>query len=229
MHEEVFERGVLTGHETHLPGQGPDPMDAVLAVSQPRDAANETADPEAREREQADAAFAQASPQEDAPAEYRGEEGGGAPEYGEFSWPDGYAADPGVMARFLPLARRIGLSQEAAQELASLYADLDRDRHRAQAEFVAKNNAEWIHEIESHPEFGGANLRRTGEDVASMFRRYGSPLLTAQIRQMNIQNWPEMFYFLARVSQAVSEDSSPGGHGGAMTKSTAQLLFPGLK
>lgn len=150
--------------------------------------------------------------------------------YGEFAWPDGYAADPEAMKRFLPLAKKYGLSKDAAQELAGLHVELERGRNQAQAECIAKNNAEWLREIQAHPEFGGASLARTGEDVSAVLRRYGSPLLLAQFRQMNVQNWPEMFYFLARVSRAVSEDCSPSGSGQrAAPKSTAQLLFPGLQ
>ncbi|MCC8190795.1 MAG: hypothetical protein LIP77_09220, partial [Planctomycetes bacterium] len=149
--------------------------------------------------------------------------------YGEFTWPDGYVADPAALARFVPVAKKLGLSREAAQELAGLYAELDQHRNQCQAEFIARNNAEWLREIQSHPEFGGRNLRRTGEEVAAMIRRYGSPLLTAQIRQMNIQNWPEMFYFLARVARSVGEDCSPaGGPGQPPVKSTAQVLFPDM-
>ncbi len=150
--------------------------------------------------------------------------------YGEFNWPEGYRADPRAMSRFIPVAKKLGLDKTAAQELASVYAELDQDRQREQARFIDRNNAEWQREIRSHPEFGGRNLARTGGEVAAMMRRYGSPLLMEQIRQMNVQNWPEMFYFLARVSQAVTEDCSPSGSGdSARAMSTAELLFPGLK
>ncbi len=150
-------------------------------------------------------------------------------EFGEFAWPEGYAADPGAMAKFLPLAKEMGLGKEKAQRLATLYAEIDQERRRTEAAFVAKNNAEWIREIRSHPEFGGNALAATAERVAAAMRRFGTPLLTAQVRRMNIQNWPEMFFFLARVSQAVSEDCSPSGNApAAPEKSAAQILFPGL-
>ncbi len=200
-----------------------DPLDAVLAVEEPRREAEAAA---------ADApASSDAEGEQNAPAATTAADGEtGDDGYGEFEWPDGYVADPGALAKFVPLARRLGLPKEGAQELAKLYAELDRERHENQARFIAKNNAEWLREIHAHPEFGGANLQRTGEAVASMLRRYGTPLLTAQIRQMNVQNWPEMFYFLARVSQATTEDCSPSGSGGDRpAKSTAELLFPGLK
>lgn len=152
---------------------------------------------------------------------------GGEP-YAEFEWPDGFVPDEAALAEFRPIARKLGLPREAAQELASLYARLEQRRNADQAKFVADNNGKWLREICHHPEFGGPELARSEENVGSLVNRFGSPLLVAQMRQMNIQNWPEMFYFLARISRAVGEDaSSPsaGGSGGGLT--TAQLLFPG--
>ncbi len=151
-------------------------------------------------------------------------------DYGEFSWPEGFQVNPAALGRFVPLARELGLDKAGAQRLAQLYAELDQDRHREQAAFIAGQNKEWRDEIRSHPEYGGANLERTAGDVARTMRRFGSPRLMEQIRQMNVQNWPEMFYFLAKVSRAVSEDCSPGGgpDSGAAV-STARLLFPGLR
>lgn len=193
---------------------------------------NEEAEEEAKESflapddEAVKAVGAIAEPREAA----KDENGESADDFGEFDWPEGYTADPEAMAKFVPLARSLGLEKEKAQQLAGLYAELDQQRHRAQAEFIAKNNAEWIREIRGHPEFGGDSLPRTAESVASVMRRFGSPVLVRQVRQMNVQNWPEMFFFLARVSKAVSEDCSPsGGAVDAPAKSAAQLLFPGLR
>lgn len=204
-----------------------DPLEAVMAVSEPRREAREAAaalgaDADAEPPAAAgETPAAPAAPENPAPPADDG--------YGEFEWPDGYVADPGAMAKFVPMAKKLGLSREGAQELAGLYAELDQAKRREQEEFIARNNAEWLREIRNHPEFGGKHLARTGEEVAAAMRRFGSPLLLAQIRQMNIQNWPEMFYFLARVSRAMSEDCSPASAGGAPPpKSTAQLLFPGL-
>lgn len=220
MYEEMRDSGFLSGDAVPDEVRDRDPMQAVKAVAGPREGAG-TGEPPTAERAAAEAP--------DAPSE-RGTEHGQPEDYGEFDWPDGYVANPSAMAKFVPLARKLGLPKEGAQELANLYAELDQERNQAQAEFIAKNNAEWLREIRSHPEFGGRSLERTGTEVAAMMRRYGSPLLMAQVRQMNIQNWPEMFYFLARISQAVTEDCSPSSMGrAAPPRSTAQLLFPGLK
>lgn len=218
MYEEDHNAGFLSGGANAGNEPERDPVTAVRAVAEPRREAASGADPGIGQEHLSPRSGGDADPT-----------AGNGDEYGEFAWPDGYMADPHAMARFTPLARRLGLPKEGAQELASLYAELDQERNRSQADFLARNNAEWLREIQDHPEFGGHNLERTGEDVARVMRRYGSPLLMAQIRQMNIQNWPEMFYFLARVSQAMSEDCSPSGSGRVPPpKSTAQLLFPGL-
>ncbi len=105
-------------------------------------------------------------------------------DFGEFAWPEGYAADPEAMAKFLPLAREMGLGKEKAQQLATLYAELDQERNAKQAAFIAQNNAEWLKEIHAHPEFGGQALSRTAENVAAVMRRFGTPLLAQQVRQM---------------------------------------------
>ncbi len=193
--------GFLSGHAEDETDPLRNPVDAVSAVAEPRAAADA-----------------------DAPEQ--------APDdgYGDFAWPEGYEPDPAALEKFVPLARKLGLSKEGAQELAALHAELDRERRHAQARFIAKNNEDWIRDIHSHPEFGGRNLERAGADVAAVLRRYGSPLLAAQIRQMNVQNWPEMFFFLARVARAVNEDCSPAGAGvEPPAASTAKLLFPGLR
>lgn len=221
MHEEELNGGFLTNAADTIPRPDGDPLAAVLAVAAPR----AEADPVPREGDDSGRENAGGEgPDGERPSLPEGEE------YGDFDWPDGYVADPKAMAKFIPLARTLGLPREGAQKLAGLYTELDQEKQRAQAEFIAKNNAEWLREIHRHPEFGGHNLQRTTDNVAGTMRRFGSPLLLAQVRQMNIQNWPEMFFFLARVSQAVSEDCSPsGGNADAPAKSTAQLLFPGLK
>lgn len=237
MYDEEQNGGFLTD-VTDTPGrQDGDPLAAVRAVADPRSATNGTdADhnlPDSEHRFRQDESR-MAGPDGIEPPDRHGSsdrpETPPEGDYGEFAWPDGYVADPKAMAKFVPLARKLGLPRESAQKLAGLYADLDQEKQRSQAEFIAKNNAEWLREIHGHPEFSGHNLQRTADGVASTMRRFGTPLLLAQVRQMNIQNWPEMFFFLARVSQAVSEDCSPSsGAGDAPAKSTAQLLFPGLK
>lgn len=217
MHDEPQLGGFLSGDAIPDESRERDPIEAVTIIAGLRDEALDNPPPAQEQHSQNTQGNADSGNDT-------------TDDYGEFAWPDGYSADPEAIAKFIPLARKLGLPKEGAQELANLYADLDQRRQQVQAEFIAKNNAEWLREIQGHPEFGGKNLERTGTEVARMMRRYGSPLLMAQIRQMNVQNWPEMFYFLARVSQAVSEDCSPSGVGGAApARSTAQLLFPGLK
>ena len=94
--------------------------------------------------------------------------------------------------------------EECGKERDDIAAIIDRHMRGEDA----KRNAEWLREIQDHPEFGGHNLDRASESVAGLLRRFGSPLLLAQIRQMELQNWPEMFYFLARIAQSFANSAA---------------------
>lgn len=217
-----------------------DPLDAVMAIAgnRPGGIGNEALlAPPNREEERPELVVETTVRMEgtasDGAAETGGNERSGddaTGEYDSLAWPDGFETDAQAMAKFAPLAKRLGLSKESAQELADLYVDIERRKTATQADFIARNNDEWLREIKSHPEFGGASLENTANDVTALLRRHGSPRLLAQIRQMNIQNWPEMFYFLARVASANAEDCSPAsGNADPGGRSTAQLLFPGMR
>ena len=99
-----------------------------------------------------------------------------------------------------------GCTDHAARVLAAI---IDRNMR----EETAKRNAEWLREIQAHPEFGGRNLDRASESVARLFLRFSSPLLLAQVRQMELQNWPEMFYFLARIAAEIDRLKRKEGEG----------------
>ena len=226
MHEEVLPGtdGVLDASPSA--SQPGDPMKALMAIAGPRgelyrddrrqDAPSASDGVTVETRVSFDSGQAQGQTDET--------------DYEPFALPEGFEADPEALSRFKPLAKRLGLGQEAAQELAGLYVELEQRRNAANAEFVERNNAEWAREVEHHPEFGGPRLRETRERVAGILRRYGSPVLMEQIRRMNVQNWPEMFYFLARTAQGSSEDNSPSGYeGGHDNQSAARILFPDFK
>lgn len=231
MHEETaLGTGVLDWSEG---GGGPvanDPLDAVMAVAGPKGGAGLYQDDRRPERaDEGGGLVVETKVTVDAQASSDGRNAQES-DYHPFEWPEGFAVDKEAVAGFVPLAKKLGLKQEQAQELASLYAAIEQKRNTAQAEFVARNDAEWRHEIDNHPEFGGYRLRETGDRVAGLIRRFGSPTLVEQIRRMNVQNWPEMFFFLARVSNHLGEDSSPGGESyGNSNRSAAQILFPDFK
>lgn len=148
-----------------------------------------------------------------------------ADSYEPFKLPDGFVEDPEVMGMFTEAAHKNGIKQEQAQELINTYAAIEAKKAAQSVESLAKNNDDWLREISNHPEFGGRNLPGTANRVQALIRKFGSPLMTAQTRQMNIQNWPEMFYMLARIQKSMGEDSSPTGGKGAPEKNTADLLF----
>lgn len=141
-------------------------------------------------------------------------DGENAPRYEAFAIPDGFVEDAETMTQVREIAHKHGLKQEQAQDWVNAYFEVEKKKTAEQTEALARNNAEWLKEIKGHPEFGGANLGAGSEQVGAAIRRFGSPRLAAEMRQMNLQNWPEMYFFVGRMAKALAEDSSPGGEKG---------------
>ena len=147
--------------------------------------------------------------------------------YKPFALPDGFVEDPEAMGRLKDVAGRHKLTQEQAQEFVTAYAELEQKRNADQAAGVAKQNAEWIKEVKAHPEFGGANYKDTNERAAAMVRKYGSPRLTAELRQMGVQNYSELIFAFARIHKDLAEDASPGNASGASAVTLSDMFTVG--
>lgn len=160
-----------------------------------------------------------------------GEKSDDAPDY-KFSLPDGFIENETSMAAFKDLAKKQGMKQEQAQAMLDAYIDIDRKRNAVAAEALAENSRKWQSEVKNHPEFGGTNLQASMESANAVLRKFGSPLLVSQMREMHIQDWPEMFYMLAKIHKSMGEDVSPGGESGGGAPSREESLkglFPGIK
>jgi hypothetical protein len=159
---------------------------------------------------------------------------GGAPAiaYEDFTIPDNFVADPEMMGLVKEVSAGQKLTQEQAQGWVDAYFKVRKSENAKQAEALAENDADWARQIRGHPEFGGQKFKESSEKVGAAIRKYGSPLLTAQIRQMNIQNWPELYYFVARMADdAMADDKAPTGNAGGPGAASKSLdaMFPGIK
>lgn len=153
------------------------------------------------------------------------------PDY-KFTLPDGFIENETAMASFKELAKTHGMKQEQAQAMLDAYIDIERKRNASLSESLSDNSRKWRGEVKNHPEFGGRNLQSSMEGANAVVRKFGSPLMVSQMREMHIQDWPEMFYLLARVHKALGEDVSHGGESGGGVPSKEESLkgmFPGIK
>jgi hypothetical protein len=154
-------------------------------------------------------------------AEEKGKEG--PPEKYEFTAPEGITLDPAALEAFEPLAKELGLSQEAAQKVVNFEAA----RMKAQAEAWSKQQSDWIAEVKADKEIGGQNFATALRQANTALNKFGGEPLVAALQQLGIANHPELVRAFARVGKDMGEDtvhqpgSSPGG-----PRDLAKILYP---
>lgn len=153
----------------------------------------------------------------------------GAPEKYEFKVPDGAQMDTELLGKFEPLAKDLNLSQEKAQQLVDLYADAIASNTKALAEKWAKQGSEWLQEVKADVELGGQHFTETVRNIETAMKRFGSESLTKAIKDMGLDNHPELVRFFSKVGREMSEDKFVGGKSAnaeTSQKSIAERLYP---
>lgn len=140
-----------------------------------------------------------------------------APEkYEAFTLPEGMGLDEEAMAKATPVLRELGLDQEKAQKLVSLYADMTKatvDGIQTQQQSAHKQlTTEWAAKVKAHPEFGGDKLPQSkAAAIAAINALSGSPQEASELRSMlsewGIGNNPLLFALLVRAGSKLSEDT----------------------
>jgi hypothetical protein len=151
----------------------------------------------------------------------------GAPEqYADFDLPEGVAVDTELLDRFKGVGKELNMTQEQAQGMATMYAELAK----AQTEAVTKTLGEWADATKKDSEVGGPKF---GENLAvakKAIQKFGTPELKQFLDHGGAGNHPEVVRFLYRVGKTLSEDNpdNTGGDGG-QRKKTADVLYGGSK
>ena len=132
--------------------------------------------------------------------------------YEAFALPDGVTADQGMVEAFTPVARELGLSQEQAQKLVTLYATQTAAKmtaaEQAQARAVQEQRAGWVREFKASP---------TWQEDAMYARRAVEHMGDDATKSLLMGTWlgdhPVILRFLAKVGRTVAEDPGAGGGG----------------
>lgn len=149
-------------------------------------------------------------------------------------------ADPAVMEKFTPLAKELGLTQDAAQKLATFHAEQMATATAAQTSALDASikslKDQWSAATRADPEFGhmagGKTFEENGAFIAKGLASFGTPALNKALIDSGMGNHPEIARYFYRVGKAVSEDTIRvgGGVGGSgAPKDVARLLFPTMK
>jgi hypothetical protein len=141
--------------------------------------------------------------------------------YDAWKLPEGVTMDAALNERFLPVARELGLTQEAAQKVVGLYADYVQKQNalaqQAQAEALraARNS------IQDDPNFK-ANMLLANRGFATVPERFKAQF------EGPLGDHPAVFWLMTELGRRLGEDSPVGGgRGSAPPKDarTADVLF----
>lgn len=155
----------------------------------------------------------------------------GAPEeYADFTMPEGMEVDKKSVERFTPVFKDMNFSQEQAQKLVDVQAQLVQEAQEAQIQQWNETRTNWLETARSDPEIGGDKFDGSLHDAGVAIRKYGTPELVQAFDELGIGNHPEIMRFVARVGKDLGEDTVRGGRSPAVSeKSVAQRLYPSMK
>jgi hypothetical protein len=144
----------------------------------------------------------------------------------EFQAPEGAELDKAALDGFLPIAKELGLSAEAAQKLVNYQATLVQQ----QAQGYVAQQAKWAEDAKVDPDFGGAKFDESLRQAQAVVEFIG-PEFKEFLNASGMGNHPQMFRALAKLGPKFAADKVVSGEsrnpgGGAKTE---EAFFPSMK
>lgn len=137
----------------------------------------------------------------------------------------GLQIDQALEDDFRKTSHLFGLGQEAAGELARMYARhqarLAEEGRARQSQAIQDMEAAWISELKADKDLP-AQLSR----ARTAIKTYGSPELVGVLEETRLGSHPAFVRFMARVGQALAEPSFAQGSSANEDKSPAEILYP---
>ena len=150
----------------------------------------------------------------------------GPPEKYEFQLPEGMALDEAALGKFEPVLRDVGLTNEQANKLAGVFAEIRAaDLQASQTAFVEQVNG-WLGQVKADPDLGGEKFDATAKAAGAAMAAFGTPELREVLNNTGLGNHPELVRLMSRVGAALQEDKTagPAGAGGG-ERSIAERLY----
>ncbi|MFA6051557.1 MAG: hypothetical protein WC762_03105 [Methylobacter sp.] len=199
--------------EETLPGADLAPSTDTNLVSDP--VAIDPATPEANVDPAADpAAIDPATPE--APADYA-----------EFTVPEGVQVNPEAMAAFKIAAKDMGLTQEQAQGLTDMGAQMAQRITQEHEAKIEQTKSDWEASSRADKEFGGDKLDENLGIAKTALDAFATPELKEILTTTGLGNHPDLIRMMVRIGKAMSEDTLvPGGRSSSSEgKSLAERLY----
>jgi hypothetical protein len=154
-----------------------------------------------------------------------GKEAGAPEKYEDFKLPEGMQADPTTMGKFAEVAKKHGLTQEAAQEMVNLGAQMQAGNAESIKAAIQAQGEAWGKEALADKEFGGEKFEENLAVAKKGLDQFATPELKNLLVQTKLGNHPEVLRAFFRIGQAISEDGFVPGRVGSARKSNAEVLY----
>lgn len=129
------------------------------------------------------------------------------PEKYEFTLPEGMALDEALAGKFTPIAQKYKLTQEGANELATLYAEARQADVQAQADAWTKHVEGWREAVKADPEIGGQNYDKSLALAQTVVARFFGDKFKEHAKLYGYGNDPELIRGFAAIGKAMAEDA----------------------
>ena len=154
----------------------------------------------------------------------------GAPEeYGDFAFPEGVGPDTEMLGEVTPVFKELGLSQEQAQKLVDFDVKYRVAHHeKAQQEFQQARK-EWVTQIKSDAELGGAAFNTTVKNAGKAVKQFGDAELQDLLNKTGLGDHPSFVRAFSKIGALLGEDTTVSGESRSPVQTAAQLLYPTMK
>jgi hypothetical protein len=151
----------------------------------------------------------------------------GAPEKYELQAPEGFQLEPDTTTAFEGIARELNLTNEQANKLVPLGAQLVQKVQAQQQEAHQQQVTQWADEAKSDKEFGGEKFDASLKVALKARDQFATPELRTVLDQTGLGNHPEVVRLFYRIGNAIGDDKFVNGQsaGGSAGKTLAERMY----
>lgn len=146
--------------------------------------------------------------------------------YADFTLPEGFELDAGILDKASPVFKEMGLSKDQAQKFIDLHAEHLQASQQKQTESFEQLKQGWAEAAKNDPEIGGEHFNENVAHARAALTKFGSPELTTLLNDFGVGNNPEVIKFMAKVGRLTAEDTPGNGSATAPSKSRLDILYP---
>lgn len=155
----------------------------------------------------------------------QGAEGQTAEPIYEYQMPEGMALDKSAADALTALAKERGLMPEDAQK----FADIGVQMVQRQAEAHARTVEQWVEQVKTDPEIGGAKFDASLAVANQAMAKFGTPELKDVLLASGLGNHPAVVKFFYQVGTLISQDTHVSGKASpAAETDAARIMFPSM-